>query len=358
MDASLPPAGGQVAQHDKKKIMKKNNQENPDSNPSKPEHRPAAENWRKRKTAGVFNKQLHDDINQLKVLHAKKDKTEFNKMKAEIMPRSKISTAPVYRELKKDVPGTYKTPKYDPPIREVTEEEKEQVRGMLLKQIPIERIRSIMEKRSGLSYSWDRIDRIRSEIEKQSPGNTGNSIDEAHREAEEIESPYGDVIKEYIGRVMKIKKISPKSIIKVPMGKVIIQLTLEQAKEIQLFTANCVDSLGNDLDALANMRVKHLCYQKLRLNMSGAPHTIKELDETYSLLTKCNGGKALKEDSVDFDRIVEIVRFVKPKITREEVIGIVLRVDERNNGINPALMPPTKESKLYFLNYIKRRELF
>lgn len=276
------------------------------------------------------------------------------------MKQYSISKATVYRELKKDVPGTYKTPKYDPPIREVTEEEKEQVQGMLLKQIPIEQIRSTMEKRSGLSYSWDRIDQIRSEIEKDSAPEKSKAhaeTDDMSCDEELAESPYGDVIAEFIGRVMKIKKISPGSVVRVPMGKVLIPLTFEQVKEIQLFVANYYDARGNDLDALANMRVKHLCYQKLRLNTAGAPHTIKELDDAHSLLAKCNGGKVVKEDSIDFDRIVEIVQFVKPKITREEVVGIVLRVYEKHKGLNEALMPPATESKLYFLKYIERNNL-
>ena len=112
-----------------------------------------------------FNKALNKDITELKTLHMKKDKTEFRKRKAEIMKQHKISKATVYREMKKDNPGTYNSPRFNPPVREVTEKEKELVGGMLYRQIPVERIRSEMEKRSGQSYSWDRIDMIRKQIE-------------------------------------------------------------------------------------------------------------------------------------------------------------------------------------------------
>lgn len=306
---------------------------------------------------GKFNKQLHDDINQLKVLHAKKDKTDFKKQKALVMERHNISKATVYRELKKDVPGTYKTPKYDPPIREVTEVEKEQVRGMLLKQIPIEQIRSTMEKRSGCSYSWDRIDRIRSEIQKQPRGAAETAIEEKSNPAVENESPYGDVVMEFIGQVMKIKEMSPGSVVTVPLGKDKIVMNHRQVKEIQLTVANIKDSAGVDLDAVANIRTKHLCYQKIRLFTAGAPHTIKELDDTYSLLVKCGGSKAIKEDSIDFERIVEIVKCAKPKATRQEIVGFVLHVCQKHSGLNPAMMPHYSESKKWGLDWIEKNDM-
>ena len=113
-----------------------------------------------------FNKQLNTDINNLKKLHAKKDKTEFKRAKAEIMKRHNISKATVYREMKKDVPGSYKTPNYSTHKIPITDKEKRMVRELLLKQHTLQDICLIMEKQTGESYNWDRVDKIRKELEK------------------------------------------------------------------------------------------------------------------------------------------------------------------------------------------------
>ena len=113
-----------------------------------------------------FNKQLNSDISNLKLLHSKKDKTEFNSLKAEIMSRHNISKATVYREMKKDTPGMYKTPRYYPPVRPVTIKEKQMINSLLLKGTKIQDIQKIMEDETGEVYSWDRVDMIRNQIER------------------------------------------------------------------------------------------------------------------------------------------------------------------------------------------------
>lgn len=106
-----------------------------------------------------FNKKLNADITQLKKLHALKDKTEFNKLKAEIMERHSISKATVYRELQKDVPGLYDRKRSERPI---AVKEVEMVRTLLVQQYKIQDVITVMEQRTGMPYSWDRIDKIRS----------------------------------------------------------------------------------------------------------------------------------------------------------------------------------------------------
>ena len=108
-----------------------------------------------------FNKQLHEDIALLKTLHARKDKIEFNVTKAEIMQKHNISKATVYREMKKDTPGEYKIPNYNPPKMDINTLEILMVRELLLAGRQATEIIRIMSRELGIHYYWDRFDRVR-----------------------------------------------------------------------------------------------------------------------------------------------------------------------------------------------------
>jgi len=108
-----------------------------------------------------FNQQLHDDIALLRTLHAKKDKHEFNVLKAEIMQKHNISKATVYREMKKDTPGEYKIPNYNPPKMDINTLEILMVRELLLTGRQATEIIKIMGRELGIHYYWDRFDSAR-----------------------------------------------------------------------------------------------------------------------------------------------------------------------------------------------------
>ncbi|MCC6865446.1 MAG: hypothetical protein IT280_04735 [Ignavibacteria bacterium] len=108
-----------------------------------------------------FNKELSDDIALLKALHAKKDKSEFNAFKDELMNKHSISKATLYREMRKDMPGTYKVPNYNPPKMDITIEEALMVRELLLQGRQNQEIMKIMTRELGIHYYWDRFDSAR-----------------------------------------------------------------------------------------------------------------------------------------------------------------------------------------------------
>ncbi len=108
-----------------------------------------------------FNKTLHEDIALLRTLHVNKDKREFNDMKAEIMQKHNISKATVYREMKKETPGEYKTPNYNPPKMDINTQEVLMVRELLLAGRQNTEIIKIMGRELGINYYWDRFDRAR-----------------------------------------------------------------------------------------------------------------------------------------------------------------------------------------------------
>lgn len=113
-----------------------------------------------------FNKELNEDIALLRTLHAKKDKTEFNAFKAEIMHKHKISKATVYREMKKETPGMYKMPNYNPPQMDISLAEKLMIRELLISGRQGTEIIKIMGRELGIHYYWDRFDRARQMAEE------------------------------------------------------------------------------------------------------------------------------------------------------------------------------------------------
>ncbi|MCC7158181.1 MAG: hypothetical protein IT281_01440 [Ignavibacteria bacterium] len=113
-----------------------------------------------------FNEELNRDITLLKSLHAKKDKTEFNHMKQEFMKKHNISKATIYREMKKDVPGFYKVPNYNPPVRSVCDREIRMVKELLSEGRQVSDIIRIMGEELGTAYNWDRFDMVRAMAER------------------------------------------------------------------------------------------------------------------------------------------------------------------------------------------------
>ena len=114
-----------------------------------------------------FNEDLNKDIKQLKILYSIKDKNPFNIMKQEIMQKHNISRATLYRELKKQEPGLYKTPNYSPPQRMICEPEILMAQELLLQYRPVQDIIRILEIELGISYNWDRFNKVRQIIEER-----------------------------------------------------------------------------------------------------------------------------------------------------------------------------------------------
>ena len=114
-----------------------------------------------------FNKQLNEDVMRLKKLRIKKDKTDSKKFMTVIIRRHGISKTTVEAELRKAVPGTYRSINWDMRYRPITDEEVKMVYEMLFQQIPLERVKQIMEEKMGGNYSDTRMRKIREQIEER-----------------------------------------------------------------------------------------------------------------------------------------------------------------------------------------------
>jgi hypothetical protein len=121
-----------------------------------------------------FNKTLNADITFLKTLHAKKDKREFRMYLLEIQKKHGISRPTVYREMKKDTPGLYKVPNYNPPAIPVIHKEKLMLRELLRSGRTISDIMKIMSKELGIPYNRDRAEKVRLMAEALDDTEDGN----------------------------------------------------------------------------------------------------------------------------------------------------------------------------------------
>ena len=298
-----------------------------------------------------FNQALNKDITELKTLHIKKDKTEFRKRKAEIMKQHKISKATVYREMKKDNPGTYNTPRFNPPVREVTAKEKELVMGMLYRQMPVERIRSEMEKQSGQSYSWDRIDMIRKEIEREfySPENNAPNAskeDQAPMQKGEMiayESPHGMEMKLFLEKVLNIDKMAPGSVITINVKGTDLKLGSDAIHDMQRIAANTTAGRGYDALEVARINCKHILIEQVRYISYGNAHSIKDQVEIIKVLNTFESTG--RKPGIDFEFLVEVVQhFTKVKVKREELVFFVSRNSDDHAGLSKEMNPSYEES--------------
>lgn len=158
-------------------------------------------------------------------------------MKDEIMLRHNISKPTVYREMKKETPGLYKIPNYNPPMRKITEQEIKLVKELLLRPVPpgstsrvvdrhgqVMQIPRIVEAETGIRCNWDRVDRIREIIDDRirSHGPEGYET-EFHGEAKNI-----------LAELLNHEKMGMNSYITIESGGRTFKVSREAVNDIRL----------------------------------------------------------------------------------------------------------------------------
>lgn len=251
--------------------------------------------------AKPFNQSLNNDINLLKILHSKKDKTDFRELMEQVKRRHNISKATVYREMKKDTPGLYKTPRYFPPQREVTPKEREMVENLLRRQFKVQDIINIMERETGENYSWDRIDRIRESREiPLVKGDLGGL--ESNMRPSEFENPplsplVGGTeipplspllikegknsrnIRRVVEELLEADKMTEGEMITITLGGSEHTISRDAARDIALVIANYTDAGEESIGEMNRLRLMHLVTDKIRLVSLGSYASVRELKE-------------------------------------------------------------------------------
>ncbi len=174
-----------------------------------------------------FNKSLNADIIFLKTLHAKKDKREFRMSLLEIQKKHGISRPTVYREMKKDTPGLYKMPNYNPPAYHITEKEISMVRELLLVPYHINDIIRKMKEKMSINYSWDRLNKVRKIIDERAK-------EDPEYMAQSRESEFGDAQLDAIEQIFGAEKMTPGTYRIIKTGNKELKLSYEAARDIEL----------------------------------------------------------------------------------------------------------------------------
>jgi hypothetical protein len=200
-----------------------------------------------------FNTQLNKDITELKTLSIKKDKIAFKAMLQNLMLKHSISKPTVYRELKKDIPGSYTRPNHTAGRRAITEKEISMVKELLLKKIPVMDLGRIMEAETGEKYSWERIDNLRRIVDMRINENPGP-----------LDAPFvtsfGYPIKCLVEQALNLDKIAPNTFIEFRAGEKTYRLSYLEARDIALICANAIMRINAGFD-------DDITYMKAKLRM-------------------------------------------------------------------------------------------
>jgi len=226
-----------------------------------------------------FNPELNKDILTLKTLSIQKDKTEFHKAVCDMMTKHGISRSTIYRELRKDTPGSYTRPDHSAPRRKITEKEIAMVKELLLKKVSVMDIGRIMEAETGDRYTWDRIDEIRKIVDMRIKG-SGGQLDSP------IPTSFGQPIKCLVEQALNLNKIAPNAYVEFNAGDEKYSLNYQEARDIALICANAiVRSRHGITDDVTYMQVKLRMLFREKIRTAPVQTTVKEYLNLKGLLS-------------------------------------------------------------------------
>jgi hypothetical protein len=217
-----------------------------------------------------FNPHLNKDITELKTLNIKKDKTAFKARVEELMKKYSISLPTIYRELKKDIPGSYTRQNHSAGTRAITEKEISMVKELLLKKIPVMDLGRIMEAETGEKYTWERIEKLRQIVDMR--------ITES---SSPLDAPFvtsfGYPIKCLVEKALKLDKIAPGSFIEFSAGEKTYHLTYSEARDIALICANAIMRINAGFeDDITYMKAKLRMLFREKIRTAPVQTSIKE----------------------------------------------------------------------------------
>lgn len=283
-----------------------------------------------------FNKALNTDITELKTLHMKKDKTEFRKRKAEVMQKHNISKATIYREMNKDMPGSYQQPKYSNKAQEITEKEKEMVKTLMFKKIPFVHICNEMTRLKNENYSWDRFDRIRKEIEKDMKAEVNAKkvyepiiIGEITGEVIPLkkESAWGGDLKLTLEAIVNMDKMDKDSYVPLIIKGREIKITEEIRRDMNAKLANAADADGKPIMDSIDSDTKHLLKEQLQNMKNGMKYSVRDLYDIRKMYKEMGGVNTFQP--IDFDLLVAVVQHFKPDATLDEIENVTSDLAEK-----------------------------
>ncbi len=299
-----------------------------------------------------MNQTLHDDIIKLRELH-KSDKSGYKKLFNEIIQKHSLSTASVYRELKKAKPGTYRKSVHKPNMVKISKRELDRLTELIVSKKTEPEILSEMSRFKHFSYSGARLARARMKLQieadminnpkpkivqhfyspKTIDGLKISGVSFIRPDGKEGLPPKNPNLPKFTGDASKlfyelanIDPETPEVIHKIEFGGTVHYVHTSVIKECLDHIAASSVSGGGTISTSLKFTLETLLRGQLDKARRRGYLTSGELKQFTSVQknllsfekeTKPKGG------NYSFDEVMHIVAFFSPSATREKVAGII-----------------------------------
>jgi hypothetical protein len=284
-----------------------------------------------------FNKQLNEDITQLKRLRKLKRSrkspdcgAKYITLQKKIAVKYKVTIRTVQNWLNARIPGKRKGRADAGKLRNKPEsKEKKLITELIQSGLDIKDIRRIVEKRTGSPLSTRKLNNIRKLVEKsiaEKPLSFGEGDSTIGASGGGVEpSQFGDQAKQLFVKLFELDLIAPGHGVKIKVNGRYFTVPKEDVEDICLILANAYNrtaagKLKLDREHLLRQRLYHLVEAQVRL--AATEHLNSK--EVASMIKQFND---LKEDikmDANIRTVEKICKELKPDITWSE-IGALIR---------------------------------
>lgn len=277
-----------------------------------------------------FNQQLHDDVVKLRKLRLKKDKSEYKKCFTVVQRRYKFSRTTLWAELRKEVPGQYRSISWELRYRPITDEEVKMVYELFYRRYTIEQIKTIMEERLGGNYSDTRMAKIRAEMEKRLP----------ELETEDT-SAFGGGINEIFSKFCDLELMHPDKKVNVNLLGKKYKVNSGIARDAVKMMIISAENNGKDNEELRRIRMENMLSKKIDTMYSSSQVSMTEL-RNAELLRKSFEKKSsahLSKLTPDGRVLMELCRELRPDMTFIEIYEEAMKKIKSIKGTSEEIEP-------------------
>lgn len=268
----------------------------------------------------VFNEEKYNDIQELKKLRRRKDKSAYQDRKKEIAKKWKVTGRAVEIWLTQRLPGMRKSRSDSGKARnKVTPKEKAIAKELITSGKSKKETGNILSLTTGKKVSTRKLNRITDEIDGE-------------LDSQEIQpSNFGDSLRDFIKGFFEVDLIPPGYGVEIkiadpahPSKKIKYIVPVEDCEDICLVLANSYNRVSSetfkvDREQLRRRMIEHLVEQQVRMAKLGAvdTKTVKELVKMQKDLT------VRLDIDVDIKLVEKICKELKKDITFDEIYQLL-----------------------------------
>ena len=261
-------------------------------------------------------KQYEDRINYLKKLR-NTDKARYKMMLKKTEQKFKISRKTIYRDMRKEIPGLRKTRNDSGKMKTVvTTKELGIAQELLEKGTSITNVKKVIKEKTGATVSERKMQKIRSEKKNDDISTT----------------VFADPAREFFEQLFEFKLIPPGRGIELDYGKVKFIVKKQDLRDVILVLSNAYNrsefaknnKLDLDRDELRRNMMLHLIEEQMRL--AGEQSDYKQVESLTRMLHRMETEFTTE---INFIILEKVCKEIKPDISKEDVIRLVKKVNEK-----------------------------